>query len=121
MSKSPEHKSELKREGSASSLFMLKRSSQPGGIVQKTAKVQDKYYLKALHGEIDLYDRKLAHMEKYVHFGSDRERTIAIGKMATRRANLARTAQKLMKDEIEFHSSGLPRSFRAQPEAPEHT
>ena len=36
--------------------------------MQKPAKVQDKYYLKSLHEEIDLYDRKLAHLAKYETF-----------------------------------------------------
>jgi hypothetical protein len=87
--------------------------------MQKPIKVQDKYDLKSLYEEIDLYDRKLAHMAKYELFASEGEREIAIGKMTTKRATLARIAKKLMDDGIEFQSSDLPRSFRLQPEGAE--
>jgi len=85
--------------------------------MQKPAKVQDKYYLKSLHEEIDLYDRKLAHLAKYEIFESEADREAAIGKMSTKRETLARTAQKLVQDGIEFHPSDLPRSFRLQTSA----
>ncbi|QNI33147.1 hypothetical protein H7849_04005 [Alloacidobacterium dinghuense] len=88
--------------------------------MQKPVKVQDKYYLKSLHEEIDLYDRKLAHMAKYELFASEAERETAIGKMTAKRATLARTAQKLVEDGVEFHPSDLPRSFRPQTESTEH-
>jgi hypothetical protein len=88
--------------------------------MQKPATVQDKYYLKSLHEEIDLYDRKLAHMAKYEFFASDEERKTAIDKMTTKRATLARTAQKLAEDGVEFRPSDLPRSFRLQTESAEH-
>jgi hypothetical protein len=88
--------------------------------MQKPVKVQDKYYLKSLHEEIDLYDRKLAHMTKYQLFASEAEREIAIGKMTTKRATLVQTAKKLVKDGVEFHASDLPRSFRPQTESTEH-
>jgi len=87
--------------------------------MQKAPKVHDKYYLKSLHEEIDLYDRKLAHMAKYELFASEAERETALGKMTTRRATLERTAKKLMVEGIEFQSSDLPRSFRPQEEAAE--
>jgi hypothetical protein len=88
--------------------------------MQKPPKVQDKYYLKSLHEEIDLYDRKLAHTAKYEVFASDAERETAIGKMTAKRAILARTAQRLAEEGIEFHPSDLPRSFRPQTENTEH-
>jgi len=88
--------------------------------MQKSVKVQDKYYLKSLHEEIDLYDRKLAHTAKYELFASEAERETAIGKMTTKRATLVRTAKKLVKDGVEFHPSDLPRSFRLQTENAEH-
>ena len=88
--------------------------------MQKLVKVQDKYYLKSLHEEIDLYDRKLAHITKYELFASAAEREIAIGKMTTKRATLVRTAKKLVKDGVEFHPSDIPRSFRPQTESTEH-
>lgn len=82
--------------------------------MQKPVKVRDKYFLKSLHEEIDLFDRKLAHLAKYEHFASETERETAIGKMTTKRSNLARTARKLMEEGIEFQTSDLPRSFRLQ-------
>ena len=88
--------------------------------MQKPVKVQDKYYLKSLHEEIDLYDRKLAHMTKYELFASEAERETAIGKMMTKRATLVQTAKKLVKDGVEFHPSDIPRSFRPQTESAEH-
>jgi hypothetical protein len=124
MSKSPEQKSNFNAKGGASSLSLLKEPSRLGIGQKKVARktpVPNKYYLKSLHDEIDLYDRKLAHMEKYGHFASDEERANAIGKIATKRATLARTAQQLAKDGVEFDPSGLPRSFRRQRENEEHT
>ena len=88
--------------------------------MQKSVKVQDKYYLKSLHEKIDLYDRQLAHMTKYELFASEAERETAIGKLTTKRATLERTAKKLVEDGIEFHPSDLPRSFRPQTESAEH-
>lgn len=80
--------------------------------MEKPVKMQGKYYLKSLHEEIDLYDRKLAYMAKSQCFTSGVEREIAIGKMTKKRATLARTAQQLVKDGVEFKASDLPRSFR---------
>ena len=88
--------------------------------MQKSIKMKDKYYLKSLHEEIDLYDRKLAHMTKHELFVSEAERETAIDKMAKKRATLVRTAKKLVKDGVEFHPSDLPRSFHPQTESAEH-
>ena len=33
----------------------------------------DKYFLRSLHQEIDLYDRKLAYLDKYVRFPTPTE------------------------------------------------
>ncbi|HLI77525.1 MAG TPA: hypothetical protein VKV02_11310 [Acidobacteriaceae bacterium] len=71
-----------------------------------------KYYLKSLHEEIDLYDRKLAHMEKYDSFANDAERKASTGKLLTKRETLAKAARQLVEEGIEFKSSDLPRSFR---------
>ena len=87
--------------------------------MQKQAKVHDKYFLKSLHEEIDLYDRKLAHMAKFEIFTSEEDRETAIAKMSLKRATLARTAQKLADDGIEFQPSDLPRSFRPEAQEPE--
>ena len=87
--------------------------------MQKPAKVQDKYFLKSLHEEIDLYDRKLAHLTKYEQFATEKEREATLGKLTTKRESLARTARKLMEDGIEFQTSSLPRSFSPQAESVE--
>lgn len=87
--------------------------------MQRPAKVQDKYSLRSLHEEIDLYDRKLAHITKYERFASEAERETVLSKMTIKRAALARTARKLMEDGIEFQTSDLPRSFRTQPKGAE--
>jgi hypothetical protein len=77
----------------------------------------DKYFLRSLHQEIDLYDRKLAYLEKYVTFDSTADREEAEKKLVTKRASLAETAKKLAADGVEFKPSDLPRSFRAAEQA----
>ena len=72
----------------------------------------DKYYLKTLHEEIDLFDRKLAHMLKYDSFATEAERVASASKMNAKRELLARTARQLASEGIEFKPSDLPRSFR---------
>lgn len=76
--------------------------------------VQDKYYLRDLHREIDLYDRKLIHLEKHEVFASEALRDAAVKKMVTKRDSLAATARSLAAAGIEFHESELPRSFRPE-------
>lgn len=71
-----------------------------------------KYQLKSLHEEIDLFDRKLAHLLKYETFPSDAERDAAAGKMAAKRDLLVRKAQQMADDGIEFNASDLPKSLR---------
>jgi hypothetical protein len=78
----------------------------------------DKYFLRSLHQEIDLYDRKLAYLEKFVQFASMADRKEAEKKLQTKRATLAATAKQLVADGVEFNPSDLPRSFRATPEIP---
>lgn len=73
----------------------------------------DKYYLKSLHEEIDLFDRKLAHSLKYDTAGSEGERKALASKMAAKRETLARTARQLVSEGIEYKPADLPRSFRA--------
>ena len=73
----------------------------------------DKYFLKSLHDEIDLFDRKLAHMLKYDTAGTAAERQVTASKLAAKRETLVRTAKQLASDGIEFKPSDLPRSFRS--------
>ena len=44
--------------------------------MMKAAPPNEKYFLRSLHQEIDLLDRKLAHLDKYVDFANlaDRRR-----------------------------------------------
>ena len=72
----------------------------------------DKYYLKTLHDEIDLFDRKLAHMEKYDSFATEAERLSATNKLNSKRELLVKAARQLANDGIEYKPSDLPRSFR---------
>jgi len=80
---------------------------------QKKQVPHDKYFLRSLHQEIDLYDRKLAYLEKYAEFASVADRKEAENKLITKRASLAETAKELAAEGVEFNLSDLPRSFRA--------
>ena len=82
------------------------------------APAQDKYFLRTLHQEIDLFDRKLAHLLRYDSFTNETDRKVSAGKMAAKRETLARTARKLVADGIEFKDSELPRSFRTEEGSP---
>ena len=76
--------------------------------------VQDKYFLRDLHREIDLFDRKLIHMLKHEVFATDALRDAATRKLATKRESLAATARALAASGIQFNESDLPRSFRPE-------
>ncbi len=73
----------------------------------------DKYFLRSLHQEIDLFDRKLAYLEKYGQYDSIADRKEAENKLITKRASLAQTAVQLVAEGVEFSPADLPRSFRA--------
>jgi len=73
----------------------------------------DKYFLRSLHQEIDLYDRKLSYLEKYAQFDSTADREGAESKLLSKRASLAETAKQLVAEGVEFNAADLPRSFRA--------
>ena len=77
----------------------------------------DKYFLRSLHQEIDLYDRKLAYLEKYGQFPSVADREGAENKLIAKRASLAEAAKQLVADGVEFSPGDLPRSFRAPEDA----
>ncbi len=80
------------------------------------APAHDKYYLRTLHQEIDLFDRKLAHMLKYDTFATEGERTISVTKMRAKRELLVTTARQLIGQGIEFKPSEMPRSLRSSEE-----
>src|ERR1700760_3875315 len=106
MSKSPKPANTNEPRGSVSSLVLSGPHSRPAvafrRAMQKPGKIQDKYFLKSLHEEIDLYDRKLAHTLKYGIFPSDQERQVEAGKITVKRAGLERNAKALMAAGVEF-------------------
>lgn len=79
----------------------------------KPAPQHDKYFLRDLHQEIDLYDRKLAYLEKYEEFASPEDRQLAEKGLRAKRAPLERAALQLAASGIEYDEKNLPRSFRA--------
>lgn len=78
----------------------------------------DKYFLKSLHQEIDLYDRKLAYLNKYGEYATAEDRELAESKLLQKRAALEKTAKELAAAGVEFSAADLPRSFRAQVDHP---
>jgi hypothetical protein len=77
-----------------------------------TNAVENKYYLKSVHAEIDLYDRRLAHLLKYDVFESEAARAAAARKLTLKRDPLVKTAKRLVAEGVEYKESELPRSFR---------
>lgn len=80
--------------------------------MKKTPLRRDKYYLRDIHQEIDLYDRKLADLNKFVEFASPGDREEAEQKLRAKRALLERTALELAELGVEYDEKDLPRSFR---------
>ena len=80
----------------------------------------DKYYLRTLHEEIALFDRKIAHLLKYDSFPTEAERSASAGKMNAKRDLLVRTARQLASEGIEFKVNELPRSLRDPDAVVEH-
>ena len=78
----------------------------------KKATRRDRYFLRDLHREIDLYDRKLAYLGQFVGFASTADREEAENRLLARRAPLERMALELLASGVEFEKKDLPRSFR---------
>ncbi len=76
--------------------------------------VQDKYFLRDVHREIDLYDRKMIHLVKHETFATDVLRDAAIRKLSLKREGLVTTAKSLAASGIEFADHELPRSLRPE-------
>lgn len=76
--------------------------------------VENKYYLKTVHEEIGLFDRKLAHLQKYETFESEEAREAATRKLARKRETLVETAKRMAAEGIEFKASDLPSSIRPE-------
>jgi hypothetical protein len=79
----------------------------------KVAPRRDRYYLRDLHQEIDLYDRKLAYLDKFVEFASLADRKEAEKGLIAKRAPLEKAALELAASGVEYDEKDLPRSFRA--------
>ncbi|GAA3750844.1 hypothetical protein [Terriglobus aquaticus] len=76
--------------------------------------VQDKYFLRDLHREIDLYDRKLVHLNKHEAFDTQALRDAAIRKLVTKRDALISTARTLHANGVEYADHELPRCLRPE-------
>lgn len=80
--------------------------------MKKPALARDKYYLRDLHQEIDLYDRKIAYLNNFVEYASPADHKEAREKLLAKRSPLEKTARELAASGIEFDDKDLPRSFR---------
>jgi hypothetical protein len=78
-------------------------------------KSETKYDLRDLHADIDLYDRKITHCEKYEHFESEADRATALAKLVAKRALLAKSALAMVASGVEYDTSTLPRSLKQAP------
>jgi hypothetical protein len=88
--------------------------------MKKLSPPHDKYFLRSIHQEIDLYDRKLAHIRNFVDFASSADREEAVNRLITKRAALEKTARELAAEGVEFSEAELPRSFGYQDNAEHH-
>jgi hypothetical protein len=70
--------------------------------MRKTTSRRDKYFLRDLHQEIDLYDRKLAYLDKFVEFASPADREEAEQRLRAKRAPLEKTALELAASGVEY-------------------
>jgi hypothetical protein len=79
--------------------------------MKKPAPRRDRYFLRDLHQEIDLYDRKLAYLERFGGSPADRESAEKV--LVTKRNSLEKVALELAASGVEYDEKDLPRSFRA--------
>ena len=77
------------------------------------ARSDNKYELKDLHQEIDLFDRKIAHCQNFEKFVTEEERAIALKKLVTKHGALVKTALAMAGRGVECDPKYLPRSFKA--------
>ncbi len=75
-------------------------------------KPDSKYALQDLYAEIDLFDRKINHSQKYASFDSDRERATAVEKLMTKREALVKSATAMAGRGVACDPKYLPRSLR---------
>lgn len=76
--------------------------------------IESRYHLKSIHAEIDLFDRRLAHLLKYEVFETEAARAAAARKLTLKRDPLVATAKRLAAEGVEYKESELPRSFRPE-------
>jgi hypothetical protein len=76
--------------------------------------IESKYYLKSVHAEIDLFDRRIAHLNKYEVFETEAARAAAVRKLSLKRDPLVVIAKRLVAEGVEYKESELPRSFRPE-------
>jgi hypothetical protein len=81
-----------------------------------TPNIEGKYQLKHIHAEIDLLDRRMAHLEKYDVFATDAAKAAATRKLMLKRKPLEESARRMAAEGVEFLQSELPRSFRPEGE-----
>ncbi len=80
---------------------------------------RNKYHLKDLYREIDLFDRKIAHSEIHAVFATEELRLVEIKKLRTKRGTLVKVAAELVSEGIGFEQKDLPRSFKTADDSPE--
>lgn len=72
----------------------------------------NKCTLRSLHQEIDLLDRKLAHMARYDLSPAGPARDAVEHKLVQQREKIEKKARQMMVDGVSYIDSDLPRSFR---------
>ncbi len=75
-------------------------------------KAHNRYDLRDLHKEIDLFDRKISHCRENEKFDTDSQRHTALQKLVTRRETLVKAALEAVSRGIESEPEYLPRSFK---------
>jgi hypothetical protein len=74
----------------------------------------NRYHLKDVHQEIDLYDRKISHCKTYETFATEGARADAVRKLETKRGTLVKAAAELVSKGVEFDPKDLPRSYKKE-------
>lgn len=75
----------------------------------------NKYHLKDLYKEIDLFDRKIAYCNELEKFETEEMRSEAERKLQSRRKLLVKAAEKMTEQGIQCDAKDLPRSMKNAP------
>ena len=81
--------------------------------MKRPAARRDRYLLRDLPQEADLFDHKLACLNIHLEFASSSDRETAEERLLAKRAPLGKTARELAALGVGFEDKDLPRSFRA--------